>query len=453
MREWLKAMHGEDYDYRKMVKGRVLLGKVYMGLGVLEILVMGLLCGRSGEFAENFYLYSGIAIIVCGFLIARKNRKLLSFQQELSKMEIREKDERFRSIGTRSWAMAGYVMMLGAARLMDFHLIYRLSKLLFAVLLALMIVPLFGAEQFGSRAWIYINLGITTVSVQPSEFAKPFMIVLIASYFFAAQHKRSMQASAWQMLKFPLFCYAAFVVVILLQKDIGALAIVTLICFGCVQVPTFPSLRSLQKWTRRIVAAGICLVLLGMTPIGLPVVEELSKLPLVGHVASRFANAANPLGDDDSDLYGQSYQPANALYGIANSNIVGQGIGGSSRKFGYLTQADSDYILAIVIEETGIFGLGFIAAGYGILLFRLFKYAFKTSFVPYKVVLSGGALYFFAHFVLNIGGVSALIPLTGVPLLFISSGGTALVSSYLTIGICQNVIANINRKELSSKEE
>ena len=227
----------------------------------------------------------------------------------------------------------------------------------------------------------------------------------------------------------------------------------TLICFGCVQVPTFPSLRSLQKWTRRIVAAGICLVLLGMTPIGLPVVEELSKLPLVGHVASRFANAANPLGDDDSDLYGQSYQPANALYGIANSNIVGQGIGGSSRKFGYLTQADSDYILAIVIEETGIFGLGFIAAGYGILLFRLFKYAFKTSFVPYKVVLSGGALYFFAHFVLNIGGVSALIPLTGVPLLFISSGGTALVSSYLTIGICQNVIANINRKELSSKEE
>ena len=349
--------------------------------------------------------------------------------------------------------VVGYVMMLGAARLMAFHLIYRLSKLLTAVLLALMIVPLFGAEQFGSRAWIYINLGITTVSVQPSEFAKPFMIVLIASYFFAAQHKRSMQASAWQMLKFPLFCYAAFVVVILLQKDIGALAIVTLICFGCVQVPTFPSLRSLQKWTRRIVAAGICLVLLGMTPIGLPVVEELSKLPLVGHVASRFANAANPLGDDDSDLYGQSYQPANALYGIANSNIVGQGIGGSSRKFGYLTQADSDYILAIVIEETGIFGLGFIAAGYGILLFRLFKYAFKTSFVPYKVVLSGGALYFFAHFVLNIGGVSALIPLTGVPLLFISSGGTALVSSYLTIGICQNVIANINRKELSSKEE
>ena len=59
---------------------------------------------------------------------------------------------------------------------------------------------------------------------------------------------------------------------------------------------------------------------------------------------------------------GRAISRANALYGIANSNIVGQGIGGSSRKFGYLTQADSDYILAIVIEETGIFGLGFIAA-------------------------------------------------------------------------------------------
>ena len=346
---------------------------------------------------------------------------------------------------------AGYAAMLAAARLMNFNLVYRLGKILFALLLGLMILPLFGVEQFGSRAWIYINLGLTTVSLQPSEFSKPFMIVLIAAYFYAAQHKRGVQGSAWQMLRFPLLCYGAFVVVILFQKDIGALAILTLICIGCVQVPGYPSLRGMQTWTRRLAAIGTCLVLLGMTPIGLPVGEKLAELPLVGHVASRFANAANPIGDDVNDLYGQSYQPANALYGIANANIIGQGIGSSSRKFGYLTQADSDYILAIVIEETGIFGLFIIAAGYGVLLYRLFKYAFKTSFVPYKVILSGTAVYFFAHFVLNVGGVSALIPLTGVPLLFISNGGTALVSAYLAIGVSQSIIASINRKELSGR--
>ena len=347
--------------------------------------------------------------------------------------------------------VAGYIGMLIASRLMNFPLVYRISKLLFAFLLLLMIVPLFGIEQNGSRAWIYLNLGVTSVSIQPSEFSKPFMIVLIASYFYAAQHKRSLQRSSWLMLKVPVLCYIAFAVVLLLQKDMGALAILTLVCFGCVQVPTFPSLRSLQKWIRRLTLAAVCGVILCMSPLGEPIVEKLADTPGISYIATRIVNAANPLGQGGNDIYNQSYQSANGLYGIANSNIVGQGIGGSSRKFGYLTQADSDYILAVIIEETGIFGLLIIAGGYAVILFRLFKYAFWTNYMPYKIILSGSAVYFFSHFVLNIGGVSALIPLTGVPLLFISNGGTALVSSYLTIGICQSVIGSIRRKEVPNQ--
>lgn len=348
--------------------------------------------------------------------------------------------------------IAGYIAMLIASRLMNFNWIYRLSKVLFGFLLVLMILPLFGAEQYGSRAWIYLNLGVTSVSIQPSEFAKPFMIVLLASSFYAAQHKRSLQRSSWRMLKQPIICYLILAVVLLLQKDIGALAILTLICFGCVQVPTFPTLKPLQKWVRRLTAIGVCVVLLGMSPIGEPFMEKLAEVPGISYITTRFVNAANPLGQGGNDIYNQSYQSANGLYGIANSNIIGQGIGGSSRKYGYLTQADSDYILAVIIEETGIFGLAIITIGYGTMLFRLFKYAFMTNYVPYKVVLSGSAVYFFAHFVLNIGGVSALIPLTGVPLLFISNGGTALVSSYLTIGICQSVIASIRKKEVNKQD-
>lgn len=112
MREWLKAMNGEDYDYRKMVKSRVALGKAYMILGVLEILVMCLVFQGPGEYAGNFYLFSGLAVAVCGGLIIRKNRKLLSADQKMARMEVWEKDERLRSIGTRAWAMAGYAMML-----------------------------------------------------------------------------------------------------------------------------------------------------------------------------------------------------------------------------------------------------------------------------------------------------------------------------------------------------
>ena len=194
---------------------------------------------------------------------------------------------------------------------------------------------------------------------------------------------------------------------------------------------------------------GFVLVFIGMSPIGLPIVEKMADLPLLGHIAARFVNAANPTA---LDMYGGGYQPSHALYAITSSGIFGLGFGNSTRKYGYLTQADSDYILAIIVEELGIFGLLFITIGYGIIIFRLFRYAFKTNFVPYKIILSGAAIYLGAHFMLNVGGVSALLPLTGVPLLFISDGGSALVSAFITMGLCQHVIAKINTTELAEKQ-
>ena len=223
-----------------------------------------------------------------------------------------------------------------------------------------------------------------------------------------------------------------------------------LICAGAIQPSGFPKLRKLQIAARAAVLIGFVLVFIGMSPIGLPIVEKMADLPLLGHIASRFINAADPTA---LDIYGGGYQPSHALYAITSSGIFGLGFGNSTRKYGYLTQADSDYILAIIIEELGIFGLLFITVGYGIIIFRLFRYAFKTSFVPYKIILSGAAVYLGAHFMLNVGGVSALLPLTGVPLLFISNGGSALVSAFIMMGLCQHVIAKINTKELAKLDQ
>ena len=125
---------------------------------------------------------------------------------------------------------------------------------------------------------------------------------------------------------------------------------------------------------------------------------------------------------------------------IGSGGLFGRGIGGSLRKYGYLTQADNDYILAVIIEETGIFGLGILSLLYGLLIYRFFYYAFKTNEFTYKTVLVGSSAYLFIHFVLNVGGVSGLIPSTGVPLLFISSGGSSLMAAFITIGLCQQCI-------------
>ena len=144
--------------------------------------------------------------------------------------------------------------------------------------------------------------------------------------------------------------------------------------------------------------------------------------------------------------YGTGLQLINGLFGIANSNFIGRGIANSTRKMGFLTQADNDFIFSIVIEELGIFGLLFIVLGYIVIVQRLVHYALRTKSEGYKIILMGTAMYIIAHFVLNVGGVSGLIPATGVPLLFISSGGSSLMAIMAALGICQSIIARIRRQ-------
>lgn len=133
---------------------------------------------------------------------------------------------------------------------------------------------------------------------------------------------------------------------------------------------------------------------------------------------------------------------------LAPQIFFGRGIGNSMRKFGYLTQAENDYILAVIIEECGIFGLVIIVGFYAVIISRLFHYAFKTNELTYKVVLVGIATYISMHFILNVGGVACLIPFTGVPLLFISNGGSSLFAVCLSIGIAQSCIRRIRKKEM-----
>jgi cell division protein FtsW (lipid II flippase) len=84
---------------------------------------------------------------------------------------------------------------------------------------------------------------------------------------------------------------------------------------------------------------------------------------------------------------------------------------------------------------------------YGIIMQRLLSYAFKVRRQENRVILFGTASYLFVHFLLNVGGATALIPLTGVPLLMLSAGGTSLLSWYIMVGLCQGIIRKYNRGE------
>ena len=128
------------------------------------------------------------------------------------------------------------------------------------------------------------------------------------------------------------------------------------------------------------------------------------------------------------------------MISFATGGLTGVGVGASIQKYTNFPAASTDYILAIIVEETGILGFVALFAGYMLIIMRLFNYAKRIESEKAKMVLIGTAFYLFVHYVFNVGGVTGLIPLTGVPLLLMSSGGSSTMSFMMAIGVCQAVI-------------
>lgn len=332
--------------------------------------------------------------------------------------------------------VAAYLIMSFLAN--NFTLL-RAKKLAYPIALGLfvcLVITLLTPAEGGSRAWIRINLPGMQVTLQPSEFVKVFMIVIMAVYIEIAGRRNF---DFWTIVKIPVYFFVAFAGFIVLQKDFGTLLILTIICGVCFLIPSHPNLKKTQRILCMLILIGGGLGVFLMSDAG---IQLFSLIPGLDHIAIRIENSINPF----LNPYGTGLQLINGLFGIANSNFIGRGIANSTRKMGFLTQADNDFIFSIVIEELGIFGLLFIVVGYCIIVQRLVHYALRTKSEGYKIILMGTAMYIIAHFILNVGGVSGLIPATGIPLLFISSGGSSLMAIMAALGICQSIIARIRRQ-------
>ncbi|NCC54886.1 MAG: FtsW/RodA/SpoVE family cell cycle protein [Erysipelotrichia bacterium] len=296
----------------------------------------------------------------------------------------------------------------------------------FVIIGMLLYTVLFGDTINGSKAWINLKFA----SLQPSEFAKAYMIILLGLIINDYGQKKLTFA---QLMKEPLIFFVMSVLLIFLQNDNGTLMVFVAITTFCLLIPSNPCLNKLK----RILLYGIGAAVIGLiflsTDLGMSILEKFD----LGYKFHRFTSAADPF----SDLYNTGYNLAYSLYAIASGNLFGLGLGASKQKYGYLPEASTDFIFAVTIEETGIIGLILIVGCYALIIYKLFYYAMKTRSEGYKIILIGTAVYMCVHFILNVGGISALIPLTGVPLLFISSGGSSLISIMCLMGVCQSIIA------------
>lgn len=334
------------------------------------------------------------------------------------------------------FVIGGYIIMIFLAN--NFTLI-RAKKFapyigiaIFIMLVATLFYPV---TNNGAKSWIYIP-GINA-SIQPSEFVKVFMIVMMAVYIEVVG-KRNFDV--WSIVKFPVIFLVAFSAIIAIQPDYGTLAVIFIICGVCFLIPSHVNLRKTQKRLMILIGIGSIALIFFMTPQGLKVLENLPFFD--EYQIKRFESSMNPF----LDPYFSGYQLVNGLYAIAIGGFFGVGLGNSTQKFGFLTQSGSDYILAITIEELGIFGLLFIIITYVIIIQRLLHYALLTKSEGYKIILVGTMMYLIVHFILNVGGISGLIPLTGIPLLFVSSGGSSLLSIMAAIGISQAIISRVRRQ-------
>ncbi|MFV0381663.1 MAG: FtsW/RodA/SpoVE family cell cycle protein [Breznakia sp.] len=300
-------------------------------------------------------------------------------------------------------------------------------------IIVLLVLTLFTTGIKGSKAW----LQIAGFSLQPAELAKVYLIVLLG---FNANgfHTR---VGAFRYLRLPLVYLTIFTGIILLQPDMGSAMVLLMLFYVCFFVPSNRSITKMQRILILISIVAFALIFFFIfTDGGLSIIEKIFGEN--SYKAKRFTNAANPF----LDKYGTGYNVMYSLFAISRGGLFGVGYGGSVYKYGYLPEAQSDFILAIVIEELGIFGFGLLCLLYGVIIYRLLHHARRIKQDGYRIVLIGTMTYLSIHFIFNVGGISGLIPLTGVPLLFMSSGGTSILAISILLGICQAMVALHNRQ-------
>ena len=339
------------------------------------------------------------------------------------------------------YAVAGYTAMTFLAN--RFQLKKLKSSTTFLVILgtiASLLLCLLFAETNGARAWIRIPLGVTEVTLQPSEFAKIIAILVVALYLGDNVHNYSKR---FDLIKRPLFIDGVILFIVwILQSDFGSMAVIFVIICVCFLVPNHPQLRGYQR-VLTILFYGV--VLLGfyiLSPSGEHLIMKMTFLK--SYQIKRFVSAINPF----MDQYGTGYQLISGLISFATGGWFGKGLGNSVRKYTNFPAASTDYILAIVVEELGFVGFIGLLTVYGVIIFVLLRYAMKMRSEKGRIILVGTAMYFLVHIFFNIGGVTGLIPLTGVPLLMVSAGGSSTMSIMACVGISQAVIASYKRGEI-----
>lgn len=288
-----------------------------------------------------------------------------------------------------------------------------------------------GVATRGALNWI--DLGF--FKLQPSEIAKPIIIVCLAVLFenwynTLTDKTKNHSKPIWIIL----FVGMLIPLIVFIQKDIGTCLILVGI-FGMMYL----SSPILTKEKFKYIFIALFIVVFAL----------MGKVVYTGTLftetqSSRF-NYFNPC----SKYEGEGYQICNAFIAINNGGLNGVGISKSTQKYSYIPEPHTDMVFSIIAEENGVIKCSLIFIAYLIIIYRILVLSSKVNNIKNRYICIGVATYLFMHILINLGGLFGLIPLTGVPLPFLSYGGSFTLSLIVSMGIVQRIhIENKNRRVL-----
>lgn len=317
----------------------------------------------------------------------------------------------------------GIVIML-VLSVVDYHYFRSHSKIIyFAMLIMLLIVLVKGSLVRGTTGWISIGF----FNFQPVEIAKILLIISLASFIT----KSKAMLSEFSRLVASFVLAGAVIALVLLQPDFGSALVLVAI------LVTMIFLSGIEwKYLATMFVLGI---------VSLVMIWFL----LADYQKNRIINFVNP----ENDPRGSGYNVIQSMVAVGSGGLKGKGLGhGSQSQLNFLPENHTDFIFAVIVEEFGVLGAGVIMLLLLVIFYRLKKIAELAMDNFGYLIVAGAMAMFFVQVVVNVGMNIGVMPVTGIPLIFLSYGGSSLISSFMAIGIINNVFLSSRRSHESRIE-
>ncbi len=327
------------------------------------------------------------------------------------------------------WAVLAYVAFLLFSVAIPFEVFKdkALLKYGFIIMFILLLIPQLMPAINGAKSWIRIG----ALSFQPSTLAQLFIIVYMAYILETRKVKLRQVCTSSELLKIfgiPL----ALVTLIAMQNDTGMM-LITLSVIGIMTLCSNMHSQNVKKILSLALIAGVAVLMLFMMKSALFSSGSSYR-------TNRLKVFLNPFSED---LAAAADQVINSYVAFGNGGLFGRGLGNSIQKLGYLPEAHTDFILAIIAEELGFVGVLFVVALLLVIIGKVIFSGTKSRNTFSAMYSLGFASLLVVQGVVNIGGVTASIPMTGVPLPFISNGGSSILILSIGLGIATNILAHV----------